>query len=167
MKMRALVGLLSLSCLSLVGCEEGGEATDQPADAAKPAEQPAAEPAKPEPTPQEACTQLAAAAKAADEAKVTSMLAPGGAEALAAEGAKEAVMATWAQATCGEAKVEGDKATVSITAGTETKEATFVKAEGAWKFDLAAYLAKYPVDMGKGKKGKKAKKGAKAKKAKG
>ncbi len=168
MKLRTIV--LSLSCLGLVACE-GGEEEAPAAEAPKPAEQPAAapaEPPKPEPMPQQACAELAAAAKANDEAKINSLLAAGGAEILAGEGVKDAVMATWSTATCGEAKIEGDKATVAIMSGPEgkdAKEAPFVKAEGAWKFDLAAYLAKYPVDMGKGKKGKKGKK-AKGKKTK-
>src|SRR5688572_15068269 len=102
MKLRALVAVMSLSCVGLVSCEEGGDAAAEQPTEAKPAEPAApAEPAKAEQTPQQACTELVAGAKANDEAKVTSMLAPGGAEALAAEGAKEPIMTWLGGVTCG------------------------------------------------------------------
>lgn len=184
MKMRTS-GLFLLSMLGLWACEDGGETTDQPAVEAPPPAPEEAKPAEPEKapeaTPDEVCGQFTAAVKAADQDKIAALLAPGGAEALAGEGVKDAVTRTFGNATCGEAKIDGDKATVMITvppaedakpakkakkkakdakpAEPTSMEVPFMKGADGWKVDLGSYLAAHPVEAGaKGKKGKKAKK---------
>ena len=172
MKLHTLVGLLSLS-LGLAACEkEGEQPVEQPATPGATAEAPKpgapAEAPKPaEPTVTEICNQLTAAAKANDDAKLSS-LASGD---LAAEGVKEHIVTGLAGGSCGEGKVEGDKATVPLTQGegktATTKELPFIKADGGWKLDAAAYTSKYPAEGAKGKKAKGGKaKGKKGKKGK-
>jgi hypothetical protein len=177
MKLFRLGGYLSLCAIALAGCEstegEAGAEGEQPA-AAPAGEQPAAgaegaapaaAPAAPEVVPPAAqCGKLLEGikAKSAEQVHAVSMdvdmLTPETIEMLAGE---------LGEATCGEEKVDGDKATVAVTAGAETRDIPFTRVENAWKFDAKAYAEKYPPGKGKkGKKGKKekAKKGKKGKK---
>lgn len=177
MKVRKLVPLFVVCFLS-VACEEkneGGEAeaaaapaaegaakdagkaadaNTQPA-AAAPAPVPVAAKEPPAPGPQDICVALTGAVKTKDEAKVLASSTPATATALAVEGAKEHLMAALAPVACDVAKVDGETATVPLTGGAAPYEATFVKAADGWKFDGAAFLAKYPpaAKAAKGKKG--------------
>lgn len=161
MKLRTIVGMLSLSLTGLWGCEESAEQpAEQPAEegqAAAPEAQPAPEETAPELTPQEVCTQAVEAAKADDEAKLTALVSGD----LTQGTAKSHLVAGLSGGTCGEGKVDGEKATVPVTAGAgkkaTTKEVPLVKAEDGWKIDLAAYQAAYPEKAKRGKKGKRAK----------
>jgi hypothetical protein len=178
MKVRKLVPLFVVCFLS-VACEEkneGGEAETAPAAegankeaaakaadtnaqpaAAAPAPVPVAAKEPPAPGPQDICVALAGAAKTKDEAKVLASSSAATATALAAEGAKEHLMAALAPVTCGVAKVDGETAVVPLTGGEVPYEATFAKAADGWKFDGVAFLAKYPpakaAKAAKGKKG--------------
>ncbi len=171
MKLHTVVGLLSLTCLGVYGCEEKAAPEQPAAEAPKPAaeaEKPAAEPEKAaeaekpaEPGPADACGKLVEAAKAHEAEKFNAMVE--GADALTATpGVHAAVLTTIGSGTCGEAKVEegGEKATVALQMGEgkEAKELPFVKTAEGWKLDGAAYLAKNPVEVAKAKKGKRGKK---------
>jgi hypothetical protein len=181
MKLRILVGLLSMSMLGLWACEDSAEkeaekAKEQQAQEAakaaaeqKPAEkpaEPAPEPPKPEITPKQVCETLVAAAKAkpADEAK---LVANGTVEFGSVEGAKESLQAYLVSApwVCGEGKVDGDKGQIPLTAGTGKKakkgDLPMVKSADGWKVDAAVFLKAHPA-----KKAKAVKKPAKAKKGK-
>lgn len=169
MKLRTLCWLMSLACLGLFACEDEAEpaADEVGADAAaeggeKPSE-PEAEPVAPEPGPADACNALVEAAKAPDMEKIKAGATEGSAEKLGDE-ATGAALATWlASATCGEAAVEGEAATIPLTAGEESREAAFAKTADGWKWDAAAFAESYPPPAPeKGKKGKK-KKGKKKK----
>lgn len=162
MKVRKLVGPVVMLCLALAACEDKSETEEAPAAPAeaKPAEPapPPKPPEPPQPSPQEVCGAVTNAAKAKDEAKLGTLVSKSSTEALAAEGAKEHLLAALGTALCGAAKVEGENATVPLTGGETPQEATFVKQADGWKFDAGAYLAKYPAPEkekpGKGKKGK-------------
>ena len=95
------------------------------------------------------------ALKGKDEAKLAALSTPATQGALGAEGAKDHLTDSLSNGTCGAAKVEGDNATVAVTAGEAAQDVPFVRSSDGWKFDGAAYLAKYPVPekAGKGKKG--------------
>ena len=168
MKVRKLVWPMFLFCVVLTACEEKtegeGEKEAIPAEGVKPAEAPPPAPPPPPkepamPPPAEVCTSLINAIKAKDEAKVLSLSAPTTPGALGSEGAKEHLMTTLAAANCGAAKVEGDNATVAVTAEEVNQDLPFVKAADGWKFDGAAYLSKYPPadKAAKNAKGKNAK----------
>ncbi len=168
MKLRVFLGVITLSTLGLVACEEGGETpTDTPPPPAAPTTPtpPPAEAPKPEPTPVDACNQLLTAVKDNNAEGLAAVTAPAALETLNAEGNKEHVVASLTGGACGEAKAEADKATVPVTVGADkeakTVEVPFVKVPEGWRFDAAAFLEKNPA--GKGKKAKKAKK-AKTKK---
>jgi hypothetical protein len=186
MQVRNLVWPLFVVCFLVTGCEEKNEAPEAeaaPAEgankeaagkegAAKPAESPqpvaaapvpAAAKEPPVPGPQDVCTALTGAIKAKEEPKVLASSTPATATALAAEGAKEHLMAALAPVACGMAKVDGETASVPLTGGEAPYEATFVKAADGWKFDGVAFLAKYPpAAKGKGKKAAAHDKGKKA-----
>ena len=109
------------------------------------------------PGPQEVCQGLVEAAKAKDDSKILATSPPATATAFGAEGVREHVIGTLAAATCGEAKLAGESATTSLGGSEPVQEATFTKAVDGWKFDGAAFVAKYPVKVAKEKldKGKK------------
>ncbi len=173
MKLRVFVGVLALSLLGTWACEEQqGESSaeqkkaeeTQKAGEPKAGEQkeakaePAAEaPKAPEVTPKQVCEEAAAAAKAKDEAKLTSYVSGD----LNAEGAKETLTAFLDKGTCGEPKVDGDKGQVPVTMGAgkkaKTKELPVVKAADGWKIDAATFIEKNPPKKVKAKKGKKKK----------
>jgi hypothetical protein len=168
--------VLPMFVLSLmtVACEEkkAGDAeatsgTPVAAEAAKaaPASEPAAAAATPAadanavaaakeaalPGPQEVCVALTEAAKAKDDSKILAASTPATATAFAAEGAKDHIVAILAGATCGTFTIDGDSATVALGTAEPIKQATFSKAADGWKFDGAAFLAKYPVAVAKEK----------------
>jgi len=103
------------------------------------------------PGPQEVCVALTEAAKAKDESKILAASTPATATAFAAEGAKDHIVAILAGATCGTFTIDGDSATVALGTSEPIKQATFSKAADGWKFDGAAFLAKYPVAVVKEK----------------
>lgn len=173
MKVRKLVPVFVVCFLS-VACEEkneGGEAeaapiaegagknaavktADTPAPSAAAAPAPVAAKEPPAPGPQDICTALVGAVKAKDEAKVMASSTAATASALVAEGAKEHLMAALVPVACGTAKIDGEMAVVPLSGGEAPMEAAFVKGGDGWKFDGAAFLAKYPAaKSAKGKKG--------------
>jgi len=176
MKLRILVGLLSMSMLGLWACEDSAEkeaekAKEQQAqEAAKAAEQKAAEPKPAEPAaeapkapevpPKTVCEEAVTAAKAKDGAKLVTYVSG---DFGAVEGAKEELEKFLAPAACGEAKVAADKGMVPLTIGAGKKakkqDLPVVKAADGWKIDGQAFLEKHPVKKVKAKKGAKAKKG--------
>ena len=103
------------------------------------------------PGPQEVCIALTEAAKAKDDSKILAASTPATATAFAAEGAKDHIVAILAGATCGTFTIDGDSATVALGTAEPIKQATFSKAADGWKFDGAAFLAKYPVAVVKEK----------------
>lgn len=163
--------LFVVSFVNVAACEEKNAGSEQPAAAPAAAAEAAAananEAAKaadaaaatataqvkeaPMPSPQDVCNSLIEAAKAKDEAKLLVLSTPATQTALATEGAKEHVFGTLAAATCGVAKVDGESAVVPLGATQPAQEATFSKAAEGWKFDGAAFLAKYPVKVAKEK----------------
>lgn len=170
---KAVWPMFVLSFVFVAACEEKNAAPEQAAAAAaaaaaeaKPGTEAAAaagaakgvEAAAPAPvkevvlpSPQDVCNQLIEAAKAKDEAKVLVLSTPATQTAFAAEGVKDHVMGTLAAASCGVAKVDGDNAVVPLGATEPAQEATFSKAADGWKFDGAAFVAKYPVKVVKEK----------------
>jgi len=165
MKLGTIASVLAVSCMGLAACEEKQPEAQPGAEApavAQPTEPKAVEaPKAPEVAPGEICKEVTAAAKGNDEAKLTSLVA-GGAEVLAGEGVKDALVGALGGATCGEAKIEGDKAIVPLTTGAGKKakavDGPFIKGADGWKFDCADWLAKNPVKAAKGKKAKAGKK---------
>jgi hypothetical protein len=165
MTVRKLVLPMFLVSFMTVACEEKkaseAEATSgTPAavDASKPAAAPtepvAAVPVVKEavlPGPQEVCNSLVEAAKSKDDSKILAGSTPATATAFSADTAKEQIISILAGATCGAATVEGDSATIALGTAEPIKEATFSKAADGWKFDGAAFLAKYPVAVVKEK----------------
>ena len=161
MKVRKLVGPLMMSCAVLTACEEKPPEVASPVAEAAPVvadKPPEAPPAPKEPAmlpPADACAALASAFKAKDDAKIMAGVTPETMPALADAALKEHVGALMAAATCGAAKVEGDKATVSITSGEAVQEVPFIKSAEGWKMDGPAYLTAYPMPKkGKGGAGK-------------
>ena len=174
MTVRNLVLPICLVSFLTVACEEkkasDAEATPgtaASAEAAKPAPvaapvaavpptMPVKEPALP--GPQEVCQGLIEAARAKDDSKILATSTPATATAFGADGVRDHVIETLAAASCGEAKITGDSATLSLGGTAPAQEASFSKAVDGWKFDGAAFVAKYPVKMAKDKldKGKKA-----------
>lgn len=173
---KAVWPVVVLSFVSIAACEEKTAAPEQtapvavvPAADAKAAEGAAGAPKAAEgaeagaagavpvvkevalPSPQDVCNQLVEAAKGKDEAKVLVLSTPATQTAFAAEGAKDHVLGTLAAASCGVAKVDGDSAVVPLGNTEPAQEATFSKAADGWKFDGAAFLAKYPVKVVKEK----------------
>ena len=125
-----------------------GAAMAEGGDAAKAAEM----------TPAAVCGMLLEAAKAKDDAKFLANSTDVTAQAMSDATTKETIYGLLGgTATCGEATVEGERATVPVTVGTEKREIPFVKICDAWKFDSAEYMNKYPAAPEKGKKGKKGK----------
>ena len=179
MKVRKWLWPVVLLCLALTACDEktpegeGGDAAAPAADKDK-AAAPAAAPTPPPPkevtpTAADICGNLVAGAKAKDAGKVLGVSTQPTGQALGAEGAKDYLMGLLGTATCGAARVDGDKATVPLTTSAGGKDATFIKAPDGWKFDGAAFLAANPPPApdkhAKGKAAPKAK-AAKAKKGK-
>ncbi len=177
MKLRILVGLLSMSMLGLWACEDSGEkeaekAKEQQAQEAakaqaeqkaaeqKPAEPAAEAPKPPEVPPKQICDEAVAAAKAKDEAKLVGYVSG---DFGSVEGAKEELTKFLAPAACGEPKVDGEKGMVPLTVGAGKKakkqELPVVKAADGWKIDGQAFLEKHPLKKVKAKKGGKTKKG--------
>lgn len=158
-----------LLIFSTAACEEktaAPEATEaKPAETAPVAEAPKAEaapvvaaPAAKEaalPGPADVCTTLCEAAKAKDDSKFLSLSTPATQTVLAADGAKEHILKTLGAATCGAVKLEGESASINLQGTTPAQEATFTKTADGWRFDGAAFLAKYPIKVIK-EKGKKA-----------
>lgn len=164
MKLHLLAVGLVVS-FGMYACEEEGEQAaeetamaDKPVEAAPaPAPAPAPEPAKPAmPSVAEVCGKMIDAAKAKDEGAFTSNTLNMPADMDPA--AKEALVAAWAGASCGDAKEEGEKGNAMVTMDKQQRDVPYVKAADGWKMDAAAYLSKYPM--------KKSKLKAKAKKAK-
>lgn len=125
--------------------------------AAEEKEEPAAE--EPASDPVKVCEALVAAANAGDAEAFGENATDAAVEAMSkSEEVANTVMATIGEATCGEATVEGETATVSVAVGDTTRDIPFAMSEQAWKFDGAAYLEKYPPEMPKAAKGKKGKK---------
>ena len=171
MKLLTLGSVVSFGVLGLVACDQGA-GTAGGDTAAAPAVAPAdtapaagdgeaaapaggdAEVAKVEQTPQQACNALIDAAKAKDDAKFLANCTDVTAQALADAATKEMMFTMMATATCGEGVVEGEKATVPVTAGPDKRDVPFVKMGDAWKFDSAEYMNKYPPAPAKGKKAK-------------
>ena len=127
------------------GMMAGGDAGA--ADAMKPAEVP----------PAAVCAMLLDAAKAKDDAKFLANSTDVTAQAMADATTKATIYSMLGGgATCGEATVEGERATVPVTVGKEKREIPFVKINDAWKFDSAEYTNKYPPPKAeKSKAGKK------------
>lgn len=118
-------------------------------------------------SPVETCEALVSAAKEGDAETFSTNATDAAVEAMSQnEELAKSVMGTMGEATCGEANVEDDVATVSAAIGDTTRDIPFAMVEGEWKFDGAAYMEKYPMDEA-GKKGKKGKKGRKKRKRKG
>lgn len=178
MKLLTLGSALSLAMFGLVACDMlggGGDTATPTAPAAGADTAPAADtaapaggdaeaaPAKPEQTPAMACADLVAAAKAKDDAKFLANSSDVTAQAMADAATKDMLYKLLGDATCGDATVEGEKATVPVTAGADKRDVPFVKIGDAWKFDSAEYMNKYPPAPEKGKKAKKAKAGKKKK----
>jgi hypothetical protein len=166
--------VVSFGVLGLVACEQQADhatpttppattttTTPTPGDAGAEAGDGAAagEAAKPaEVTPAAVCATLLEAAKAKDDAKFLANSTDVTAQAMSDATTKETIYTLLGgTASCGEATVEGERATVPVTAGAEKREVPFVKIGDAWKFDSAEYMNKYPAAPEKGKKGKKAK----------
>ena len=113
------------------------------------------------------CEALGSAAQEGDAETFSANATDAAVEAMSQdEEIAKSVMGTMGEATCGEANVEDDVATVSAAIGDTTRDIPFAMVEGEWKFDGAAYMEKYPMDEA-GKKGKKGKKGRKKRKRKG
>lgn len=178
MKLRTL-GLFLAMPLVFAGCEDGDAAGGEEAAAGAAGEGEGGEGAGGEAGegtaeggevagPAAVCATLIAAIKAKNVDDVVANSLEGAAESVTAESI-EGMAAALGEATCGEETVDGDKATVSATAGEETREIPFGKDGDTWKFDAAAYATKYPPpaadEPAKGKK-KKKKKGKKKKKKK-
>lgn len=168
MTVRNLVLPMCLMSFLTVACEEkkaseveatpgtaaSAEANKAAVEAAPVAAVPVAAPVVKEPVlpgPQEVCQGLVEAAKAKDDSKFLATSTPATATAFGAEGVREHVLTTLAAATCGEAKITGDSATLSLGGTEPAQEATFSKAVDGWKFDGAAFVAKYPVKVAKEK----------------
>lgn len=121
--------------------------------------------------PQEVCGAIIDAAHNKDDGKIVSLSTPATATAFNAEGAKDHVIKTFAAAACGAPKIEGDSATIALANTTPPQEATFSKSADGWRFDGAAFLAKYPVkavkEAAKKAVGKAQKKGKEIKKKHG
>ena len=141
--------------------EEGGEeAAAEGAEGAEAAEgaEGAEAAAEEAPGPDAACKTLIEAIKAKKVEDVVAASTEGAADIIN-DKSIEGIAASLGEATCGEATVDGDSATVPATAGDVTREIPFAKVEDAWKFDAKAYAEKYPAeDKGKKKKKKKRKK---------
>jgi hypothetical protein len=178
MKLRTLGLLLAVPLIFLGACDESGDegggedaavAPDEggatPADGgggATPADgggDMAAGPAG-------VCTSLIAAIKAKNVDDVVAASVEGAAEMITADSIG-GMAAALGSATCGAENVDGDAATVTATAGEETREIPFKKVGDDWKFDAAAYAAKYPAAAAEGGKKKAAKKKAAPAKKKG
>ena len=162
MKLRMLGLLFAIPLLIAgVGCEdeasEGEDAAGGAAGEAAAGEEaaPAGEEAAPAGEeaaagPADTCERLIDAIGAKNVEQVVAMSGDG-ADKITADSI-EGISATLAEASCGDAAVEGDKATVPVTAGEQTREIMFVKSGEDWKFDVGAYMAKYPPPgNGKGK----------------
>ena len=170
MKVLTLGSVVSFAVLGLVACDQGaGTAGGDAAPAVAPADTAAAagdgeaaaggdaEVAKVEQTPQQACNALIEAAKAKDDAKFLANATDVTAQAVSDAATKDMMFGMLATATCGEGVVEGEKAIVPVTAGTDKRDVPFVKIGDTWKFDSAEYMNKYPPAPAKGKKAKKLK----------
>jgi hypothetical protein len=156
-----VIGLGGLACEQE---QQPAETPTEPTAAAAPA--PAAAPVVPGPA--ETCTALTAALTANETDKALGLINAG--ETFADEAVKAAVLAALKPCTCGEAVIDGEKATVKATCGEAEVELPFVKGTDGWKLDAASYVTKYPPKMSKKAKkaalkkaGKKAHKKAKAK----
>lgn len=104
------------------------------------------------PGPQDVCKALTEAAKAKDDSKILAASTPATATAFGSEGAKEQIITILAGATCGAPTIDSDtSASVALGTAEPIKSATFTKAADGWKFDGAAFLAKYPVAVAKEK----------------
>jgi hypothetical protein len=177
MKLSRVGLVLSLSAFAFVGCEsaegEPGAEGEQPAAGAPAAgtDKPA-EPAAPAPAPTETasaatqCGKLLEAIKAKNVEGILALSTDGSAEAITAESVEMIAAEMGDAAACGEEKLDGEKATVAVTAAEGARDIPFAKVGTDWKFDTKTYAEKYPPKKGKGKKGKKekAKKGKKGKK---
>ena len=115
-------------------------------------------PPPPPPSPAEVCANVVGALRTKDDAKLTAVSTPASGTALAAKESKEHVVKLLAEGTCGMAKVEEDKATVTVTTGGQPVDVAFVKLGDGWKFDAVTFLEKNPAKAGHpaGKKGKEA-----------
>lgn len=152
--MKILTPYVVASALAVVACSQEAEPVD-PAELAeseaKPAEegekaaldQAAKDEEKAEAmSPVAVCEGLVAASKEGDAAKFGEHATSAAKEAMAKseEVAKE-IMDMIGQATCGEAKIDKQKAMVSVAIGDKTRDIPFAQVEGAWKFDGEAYMA--------------------------
>ncbi|MBC7792261.1 MAG: hypothetical protein H7Z43_01015 [Clostridia bacterium] len=175
MKVLSVGCLVALSVSGQVACDKPADSTlpaaidstsagDVAPQPAKPAGDAApAEAVKVEQTPVQACTTLIAAATAKDDATFLVNATEATAQAVSDPATKDMVYGLLgANAACGEAAVDGDKATVAVTSGGEMRDIPFVRIGDTWKFDSAEYMNKYPPQPIKTLKGKKAK-GAKSK----
>lgn len=159
MKLRTIGLLVAVPLLGL-GCEETPEAPPATDEALAPAEggaeagaadAAAKEPVPEAPGPAAVCAEVLAAASAKNVEELVGDSLEGAAELITAD-TIEHVAATLAEGACGEATVDGEKATVPVKVGEETRELGFAKAGDAWKFDAAAFLAANPAADSKGKK---------------
>lgn len=152
-----LLGFVTAACEekpapATVAPEASADAKAAPAaEAPKAGEPAAAAVAKEIPVvgPQEVCGAIIDAARIKDDGKIVSLSTPATATAFNADGAKDHVFKTFATAACQPAKIEGDAATVVLGNTTPPQEATFTKTADGWRFDGAAFLAKYPVKVAK------------------
>lgn len=186
MKVYQLLWVLVVSCVGLVACEEKEELpVEEEAPVAAPAPSnpaapPAAAPAAPAPAamvpgPVQVCSGLVDAAKAKDAARFASTSTPTSSAVLADAKLIEQLYAHLSTATCSEAKVAGEGALVTAATTDGARELPFAKAAEGWKFDAAAYIAKYPFAQkqeaapakGKGKGRHHGKEGKGKKKGKG
>ena len=102
-------------------------------------------PPPPMPSPAEVCGNVVAAIKAHDDAKLGMLATPASMTALATKEAKEHVGKALSEGTCGMAKVEEDKATVTVTTAGQPMDVAFVKLADGWKFDAVTFLEKNPA----------------------
>jgi hypothetical protein len=167
--------VVSFGVLGLVACEQqADQTTATPAPAATTTTTPTpgdgaadmgdgataadGDAAKAEVTPAMVCATLLDAAKAKDDAKFLANATDVTAQAMSDAATKETIYTLLGgTATCGDATVEGERATVPVTVAADKRDIPFVKIGDAWKFDSAEYMNKYPAAPEKGKKGKKGK----------
>ena len=140
------------------GAQEGA-AANLPPPAAQAPTPPPPPPPPPMPSPAEVCANVVAAVKSMDDAKIAGLSTPATTAAVATKEAKDHLAKGLGAGTCGAAKVDMDKATVTVTIAGAPVDVPFVKLPDGWKFDGAGFLEKNPAKAhgkkaGKGEHGK-------------
>lgn len=161
MKVSKVVWPLCVVGFFAVACEDKNEAAAPAADAAPAAAAaedankkvadaaavPVVAPVAKEPAipgVDEVCKGLVEAAKGKDEAKVLAVSTANTVQAVGVEAAKEHLFTILGESSCGVVKSTGDESIVTLSAGEASYDAQFIKSAEGWKFDGAAFLAKYP-----------------------